>query len=298
MSTPTEDDLDIVPEAELLAMPGEAIPSGRLTAFFTRRAEVLHQLELDELALERSGNSTRHFLIFPGMDPKERQRREEEERRRAWLAEQEMLEYAQRTDRMLAQIDGQQRVVEKRRKEIEDNAVRLHDGRRAYVDHDQYRDGQGRLLEGRDREEAAALHREKPDASTWAQKQEIDRRAEELKRLKDKVLKDRESGEGTPEEKRQRLSGYEKEFADKIAARQEEMGATATGGANDPVPDYGSADYMAELGGEYTISTVPAFTRAAQGGDQTLTAERRDTDNETPQTQNTPRPGGQGALKL
>ena len=50
MSTPTEDDLDIVPEAELLALPGEAIPPGRLTAFFTRRAEVLYQQELDELA--------------------------------------------------------------------------------------------------------------------------------------------------------------------------------------------------------------------------------------------------------
>ena len=35
------------------------------------------------------------------------------------------------------------------------------------------------------------------------------------------------------------------------------MGTAATDGHNDPVPDYGSADYMAELGGEYTISTVP-----------------------------------------
>lgn len=268
MSTPTEDDLD---EADVLALPGEAFPPGRLTEFFVRRAALLHQNELDELALERSGNSTRHFLIFPGMDPKERQRREEEARRRAWLAEQEMLEYAQRTDRLLAQIEDQQRVVEKRRKEIEDNAIRLHDGRRVFVDGDQYRDEQGRLVEGRDRDEAAALHRQKPDASTWEQKREIDRRAEELKRLKDKVLKNRESGEGTPEEKQQTLSGYEKEFADKIAARQEAMGAAAAGGAGETVTDYGSADYMAELGGEYKISTLPAFIRAAQGGDQTET---------------------------
>jgi hypothetical protein len=55
---------------------------------------------------------------------------------------------------------------------------------------------------------------------------------------------------------------------------------------------------MAELGCEYTISTVPAFTRAAQGGDQTPAAERKDTENEAPQTQNTPRPSGQGAPKL
>jgi len=37
MSAPTEDDLDNLPEAELLALPGEAIPPGRLTAFFVRR---------------------------------------------------------------------------------------------------------------------------------------------------------------------------------------------------------------------------------------------------------------------
>jgi hypothetical protein len=298
MSAPTEDDLDNLPEAELLALPGEAIPPGRLTEFFVRRAALLHQQELDELAFERSGNSARHFLIFPDTDPKQRQQREEEARRRAWLAEQELLEYRQRTDRLLAQIDDQQHAVEKRRKVIEDNAIRLRDGRRVYTDGDQYRDEQGRFLEGRDRDEAAALHREKPDASTWEQKQEIDRRAEELKRLKDKVLKDRESGEGTPEKKQQRLSGYEKEFADKIATRQGEMQAAAAGGHDEPAPNYGSADYMAELGDEYTISTVPAFTSAAQGGDKTVTAERKDTDNETPQTQNTPRPTGQGALKL
>jgi len=84
MSTPTEDDLDNLPEAELLALPGgEAIPPGRLTAFFTRRAEIAHQHEIDELILELSGNSARHFIIFPGMDPKEKRRREEDERRRA-----------------------------------------------------------------------------------------------------------------------------------------------------------------------------------------------------------------------
>ena len=35
---------------------------------------------------------------------------------------------------------------------------------------------------------------------------------------------------------------------------------------------------MAELGCEYTISTVPAFARAAQGGDQTPAAKRKDTE--------------------
>ena len=294
MTTPTEDDLDNLPETELLALPGQAIPSGRLTAFFTRRAEILREHDLDVMMIERSGNSARHFLTFADTDPRLRQRREEHERRRAWLAEHELLEYRQRTDRLLAQIELQQRAIEKRRKEIDDNAIHLRDGRRVYVDGDQYRDEQGRILAGSDRHEAAAQHRLHPEASTWEQKQEIERRAEELRRLHEKVLKDREGGEGTPEEKQQRLSGYEKEFAEKVTARQAEMGAVAAGG-RDAVPDYGSADYMAELGDEYKVSSVPAFTTAAVGGDQTLTAERKDTEAETPQTVNTPRAG---ALKL
>jgi hypothetical protein len=298
MSTTKEDDLDTMPEAEILAMPGGAIPPGWLTAFFTRRTALIRQHERDELALELSGDSARHLMISPDQDPRVMRRREEEQRRRAWLAEQEMLEYRQCTDRLLAQIEDQQCVIEKRRKEIQDNAIRLHDGRRAYVDGNRYVDEQGRELTCGDRDAAAEQHRLHPDASTWEQKQDIDRRADEAKRLKDKVLKDRESGEGTPEEKRQRLSGYEEEFAGKIAARQEAMGGAADGEHNDPVTDYGNADYLAELGGEYTVSMVPAFTRAAQGGDQTPTAERKDTENEAPQTQNTPRPNGQGAPKL
>jgi hypothetical protein len=285
MSTPTEDDLDTVPEAELLAVPGEAIPPGRLTAFFTRRAEAAHQHEIDELILELSGDSARHFIIFPGTDPKEKRRREEEERRRAWLAEQEILEYQQRTERLLAQIDGQQRVVEKRRKEIEDNAIRLHDGRCAYVDGDQYRDEQGRVLEGRDRDEAAEQHRQNPDASTWQDRQKTIDEAEKLERLKQKVLKDR--GEGTPEEKQQRLSGYEQEFQQQIEARAQQA----------PV-DYGSADYMAAYGDDYQLSTVPAFTRAAMSSHETTgPPPDTETESEAIETKNAPRPTGQGTPK-
>jgi len=66
------------------------------------------------------------------MDPKEKRRREEEARRRALLADQEMQEYRERSGRLLARIEQQQLVVEKHRKEIEDNALKLHDGRRVY----------------------------------------------------------------------------------------------------------------------------------------------------------------------
>jgi len=290
MSTPTtEDDLDTLPDAELLAMPGITIPQGWLTEFFGRKAALIHQQDTDELALELSGGSTRHLMIFPGTDPKEKQRREEEDRRRAWLAAQEMLEYNERSDRLLARIDEQQRVIEKRRKKIEDNALRLHDGRRVYLDGSQYRDENGQVLTGPDRDEAAALDRAHPGASTWAQKQDIDQQADELQRLREKVEASRE-GEGAPEEKRQDLSGYEQEFNDKIATRQAQMQAT---------PDYGSSDYIAELGGDDTQpSTVPAFTAAAQIASHETIGQPVDTDTETEGAKNAPRPFGQGALKL
>ena len=105
MSTPTEDDLEIIPDGELLTLPSGAIPPGWLSGFFGRRDALIHQQDTDELSLELSGDSTRHLMIFPGMDPKEKYRREEEARRAALLADQEMQEYRERSDRLLAHIE-------------------------------------------------------------------------------------------------------------------------------------------------------------------------------------------------
>src|SRR5436305_15193742 len=156
MSTPTEDDLDALPEGYMLSLPDGAIPPGWLTEFFARRAAVMHQQESNELALELSGDSSLHLMIFRDMDPREKRRSKEEEDRRRLLAEQEMQVYRNRSDSLLARIEQQQIVVEKRRKEVEDNALKLHDARRVYGDGNQYRDEHARLLEGRDREEAPA----------------------------------------------------------------------------------------------------------------------------------------------
>ena len=294
MSTPTEDDLETIPDGELMDLPTGAIPQGWLSEFFGRRAALIHQQDTDELALELSGDSTRHLMIFPGMDPKEKRRREEEARRSALLADQEMQEYRERSDRLRAQIDQRQIVVEKHRKEIEDNALKLHDGRRAYVDGSQYRDEQGRVLEGRDRDEAAALHNQKPNASTWQDRQKTIAEADELERLKQKVLNDRQDAERGGQDisaANDRLSGYEKEFQNNLETTRTEIAAK-------PQPDLAasySTDYMAAYGDEYTISTVPAFTKAADG--QTI-ADRKDTETENPQTQNAPRPSGQIAPKI
>lgn len=293
MSGSEEDDLDALPERELLTLPDGAIPPGWLTEFFARRAALIHQQDSNELALELSGDSSLHLMIFRDMDPKEKRRRREEEDRRRLLAEQEMQEYRDRSDRLLARIEQEQLVVEKRRKEIEDNALKLHDGRRVYVDGSQYRDEQGQVLEGRDRDEAAALHNEKPNASTWQDRQTTIEQADELDRLRQKVLNDRQEAErgGDVSAASERLSGYENEFQNNLEATPTEKASKAPA---DLAASY-STDYMAAYGDEYTITTVPAFTKAADGP---TAAEGKDTETDNPQTQNAPRPVGQIAPKV
>jgi hypothetical protein len=88
-----------------------------------------------------------------------------------------------------------------------------------------------------------------------------------------------------------RLSGYEKEFQNNLETKPTDIAAKASA---DLAASY-STDYMAAYGDEYTISTVPAFTKAADG--QTA-AEGKDTKTENPQTQNAPRPVGQIAPKI
>ena len=292
MSTPTEDDLDALPDDELLTLPEGAIPPGWLSEFFARRAALIYEQDSNELALELSGYSSLHLMISRDMDPKEKRRRKDEEDRRR-LAEQELQEYRDRSDQLLARIDQEQLVVEKHRKEIEDNALKLRDGRRVYVDGNQYRDEQGRVLEGTDRDEAAALHSQKPDASTWQDRQKTIEEADELARLKQKVLNDRQEAErgGDVSAANERMSGYEKEFQNDLETARTEISAKAPA---ELAASY-STDYMAAYGDEYTISTVPAFTRAADGQTQ---ADRKDTEAENPQTQNAPRPVGQIAPKI
>ncbi len=237
---------DDIPEDKILETPEQAMP-GDLSRLWAMHSNVLHQREADELNAELAGDAPPR-MIFAWTSPYEKRRIEEKRRREQREYEQAMLEITERQEQLLLRISEEQAEIDRRRKEIEDNALRLRDGRRVYVDGDRYRDGEGRLLTGADESEAARQHEYRPDASTWAQKQDIDRQADENQKLKAKILKDRESGEGAPPEKAQRLDGYEKEFADKVQARTEQ-----------PVPDYGGADYMAE----YQLSAVPAFTAAA-----------------------------------
>src|SRR5258706_7222182 len=72
--------------------------------------------------------------------------------------EQEVKKQAQQKEQELKQVS----------QEIDCRTIRLHDGRRAYVDGDQYRDEQGRVLQGQDRAEA---RRNKIDLSNAVDRQ-------------------------------------------------------------------------------------------------------------------------------
>jgi hypothetical protein len=284
MSTSTEEDPDTMPEAELLALPGGAIQPGWLSEFFARRSAIVHQHDFDELNLERAGDSGRRSMLFPGQDPNEKRRREEEQQRALVAYEQSMADIRQHSDRLLAQIEVRQQKIEKQRQEIEDRAIKLHDGRRVFVDGNSYRDEQGRVLTGDDAREADDAHRDKPNASTWQERQKnIDEAAEE-ERLRQQVLKERQdaerSGQGLSAEEmnrqrketEQRMTGYEKEFSEKVDTASASLAAKtpddlAAAYSTDYSAAYGSVtpnDYAGPAGGEGKTS-LPDFARAVAG---------------------------------
>jgi hypothetical protein len=69
MSTPTEDDLETIPDGELMAPPSGAIPPGWLSEFFGCRAALIHQQDTDELAFELSGDSSQAPDDLPRYGP-------------------------------------------------------------------------------------------------------------------------------------------------------------------------------------------------------------------------------------
>jgi hypothetical protein len=281
MSTSEEDDPDIMSDAKLLAVPLFNVAPGNLSRLWARHSAILHQRDVDELALERSGDSGRPFMIFRDQDPKEKRRREEEQRRQAWLAyEQAMLEIHERSDRLLARIEEQERIIEKRRKEIDENAIRLHDGRRVYVDGDQFRDEEGRVLNGADADEAHERHRGKPDASTWADKKRIEDQLDEAQRFRQKILKEREEamrdgrnlGPDELERKRkeadQRMSNYDKEYHDKFETTLADLAAKSQA---ELTAAY-NADYNNLDGGNSDTGRTTSYAKTQDGAGRPLSA--------------------------
>jgi hypothetical protein len=285
----TTDDDDNLTDDQIMDLPMQVMP-GDLSRLWSARANIVHEREFKELILELTGGTDSHLMIRPDQDPRVKRQREEADRRRAT---QEMQDYEDRSNRLLVRIDEQERALVKRRQEVEDKAIKLHDGRRVYVDGNQYRDQNGNILQGSARDEADTLHRGNPQASTWQEKKDIDDRYAEAKRLRQKVLQGRDAAErgGDISAANDKLTAEEKEFQNSLETTRTEIAAKAP---TDLAASY-STDYMASYGDEYTISTVPAFTKAAQQTDQQTDKQ---TETETAQTKLAPQPLGQGAPKL
>ena len=159
------------------------------------------------------------------------QKAEEEEEK-----DHEHAELARREEILLAGIRDRERDIIKEAEVLDRRTIKLTDGRRAYVDGDRYRDAEGRELHGADRALAEQLHLEQPDAATWQEHQDIERSWQATERLKQKVERLQSQG-GTEDDKT--LTGYEAEYASRLAPREKE---------SPTVPDYGSGDYMTALG--------------------------------------------------
>ncbi len=271
---------DELTDEQLLNMPKDAVPEAEVARLMTLLEEQLHTRKLNERTAELNGYSLNHYMLRPDEDPKEREREREE---RAF--EERIRALGDRQDRLLARIEEREHEIEKRRKEIEDNALRLRDGRRAYVDGDRYRDEQGHVLTGADEAEAARAHELNPNASTWQQKQEVERQAEEARKLKEKILQDREQGI-PPDEAERRMDSYKKEFDQQAQAQ-----------AAEPSPDYGSGDLDA-FADEYQISSKPAFTAAATVAANQKPTQPAEAESATSETKPAARPLSQSGMKL
>jgi hypothetical protein len=135
---------------------------------------------------------------------------------------------------MLALLAEQEREIEEQRQEIESRAIRLADGRRVYVDGDDYRDAAGRKLEGKDRDEAAGKRQE--NSATWQEREENERQLREAERRRREIESNRNN---SAPERESNLDVYEQEF---VAEKAEAKKGLENGGA-----DYsaGYGDYLA-----------------------------------------------------
>jgi hypothetical protein len=270
---------DDLTEDQLLTLPGEDISPGSLSEFFSRRSNVVRQRDFDELIRELTGDSSRHLMLFPGQDVKDRQKQEEEERFRLWLAYQrDMQDLRDQEDQLLAHIEEQQAVVRKRLEDIDDRAIKLHDGRRAYVSGDGYVDEQGRQLTGADYDEANNLHKLNPNAATAAEHDEALSEQDRLNRLKLQVEQARAQNTGNDEglsdaERAAKLKDQQAAVADyqrQFDKTKQDIAATATqpGG----VAAAYSTDYMSAFGNAGATRTT-SYSKQDSGDGKLLAAD-------------------------
>ena len=172
-----------------------------------------------------------------------------------------MQDVQDRAQRLMERVEEEERRAQERRHEIDERAIRLHDGRLVYTDGDNFRDEKGRVLAGSDRDEAAG--RSRAGDATWREKTNVERQVDALHRLQEKVGRFQnnvsretydnvkpENADKTASAANAELAGYEKEFQSNMKGKGE--------GA---VQDYGSADYSGFKTTSYAAAIDPGAAK-------------------------------------
>lgn len=271
--------LDVLPEAELLAIPESNFSPGVLTAVWERKAALKEEQIETELVLKHDRLQQRAELS---------QEHDGDRRRAETVFRERMHEIEDRSEALLVRVQEEELLAHEHRRQVESHALVLSDGRRAYVDgKDNYRDEKGTTIRGDDKEEASRLHAAHPDASTWSEHAEAVQREESAQQLREKVEKlhqdaAREDGKGLSTDQldarsqdyERRLSNYENNLqalADKNAADSSQGQVTdATLGGSDYMAAYGATDrttsYAATLDKTSRAGTMTKdFATAAAG---------------------------------
>jgi hypothetical protein len=257
-------DLEAVPEAELLVLPEANIPVGLLAAIWERTAAVKEKRQEDETVLR--------------FDTQERRVEQRKERERD-VAREEALEQFQttmhevqeRSEKLLERLAQQEIVEREHLREIDERAIVLKDGRHVYVGgKGDYLDAKSKTLTGQDRDDAHALHLQNPTAATWAEKTEVEQQIEHDRQLREKVQKlhdaaGKADGKGLSakdmdakgSDYQKRLAEYEKEF---------QRDAASAPSIHEKITDatYGGSDYMAAYEGKDRTTSYSAGLDGAQ----------------------------------
>ncbi len=281
-------DIDAMTEAELLVLPESLISAGSLTTYWSLHAGATQKENAEELARERTGASLSRRML--GAEPTG----EDRERDRQRQVEQALRDVRAREDALLLRIEQQERQIQIRQQEIEDNGIRLHDGRLVYVDGLKYRDAQGRVLEGNEEEEARRQHQAKPNASTWQEKSDTDKLWNDTERIRREIEERRRTeGQGSQAERQANLRDrqnaveeYERildadaekskvqaearQDADAYNADYSSLTDTGTGSAAGKMDGKGEG-----ISGEFARSAAPGETEAGPPTSHIVSAEDR-----------------------
>lgn len=219
-------------DQELLSLPESNVPSAKLELFLSLRS-ALERKRIEDLVGEN----------MPGRDGSRRtghkpQDEEQEE------TEFTLLQYVSamddlgvREDRLFQEVLEEHRQTLQRLQEIDDRAIKLHDGRRAYVDGDNYRDRAGDYMRSADKDEADRL--KTGTSSTWAEKSEYENKKDAEARLLRDMEQDKEKLDAN-RNGAENLTGHERAARlaeeEAIAARHEKEAADL---ANTYSSDYG-----------------------------------------------------------